>query len=316
MEMGACESCEYTKTTRKKVRREREELRASHFGNEIHLDVWGPSPIETINHHHYYVSFTDDHMRYTHITLLTTKDETFGAYKHFKAWAGTQHKVRVKRLRSDRGGEYLSNEFRDHLKSKGTEHRLTTHDTPQHNGIAESLNRRLLERTHPMLHQSALPKFLWGEAVMHAVWLKNRTSTRILENMTPLEALTGKKPDLSELPEWGTRVWVHNDKGSKLEGCSKIGKWVGFDEESTHAHWIYWPDRRTVSVERNVKFDENSVLIPNVDMPLEGEIEECRKEEERMEDKPVEEDQILDTNQPVDTQSSIIAPITPAQLPR
>ncbi len=73
-------------------------------------------------------------------------------------------------------------------------------------------------------------------------------------------------------------MWVHDDKGSKLEGCSKIGKWVGFDEESTHAHRIYWSDRLTVSVERNVKFDENSVLIPNVDMLLEGEIEECRKE--------------------------------------
>jgi len=315
-EMGACESCEYAKTTRKKVRREREEPRVSHFGNEIHSDVWGPSPIETINHRRYYVSFTDDHTRYTHITLLTTKDKTFEAYKHFEAWAATQHEVRVKRLRSDRGGEYLSNAFRDHLKSKGTERHLTTHDTPQHNRIAESLNRRLLERTSAMLHQSALPKFLWGEAVMHAVWLKNCTSMCILENMTPLEALTWKKPDLSKLPEWGTRVWVHNDEGSKLDGCSKIGRWVRFDEESTHAHWIYWPDRRTVSVERNIKFDENSVLIPNIDMPLEGEIEECSEEEERMEDKPVEEDQILDTNQPVDTQSSIITPITPAQLPR
>ena len=97
-EMGACESCKYAKTTRKKVRREREEPRASHFGNEIHLDVWGPLPTETINHRRYYVSFMDDHMRYTRITLLTMKDETFEAYKHFEAWAGTQHEVRVKRL--------------------------------------------------------------------------------------------------------------------------------------------------------------------------------------------------------------------------
>ena len=314
-EIGTCESCEYAKTTRKKVRREREEPRASHFGDEIHSDVWGPSPIETINHRRYYTSFTDDHTRYTHIALLTTKDETFDAYKHFEAWAGTQHGVKLKRLRSDRGGEYLSTEFRDHLRSRGTERRLTTHDTPQHNGIAESLNRRLLERTRAILHQSGLPKFLWGEAVMHAVWLKNRTSTRILENMTPFEALTGRKPDLSELPEWGAKVWVHDDEGNKLEGRSKIGRWVGFDEESTHAHRIYWPDRRTVSVERNIKFDENFILIPKVDMPLEGEIEE-RLEKERVEDKSVERDQLPDVNQPVDTQPFVVSPITPEQLPR
>lgn len=103
-----------------------------------------------------------------------------------------------------------------------------------------------------MLHQSGLPKFLWGEAVLHANWLKNRTSTRTLDHMTPYEALTGNKPNLSNLHEWGTKVWVHDDTNSKR---------------------IYWPGRRTISVERNIKFDENDILIPAVDdMPLEGEI--------------------------------------------
>src|SRR5271168_1899707 len=284
-DMGTCESCEYAKTTRKNIKKERQEPKATHFGDEIHSDVWGPSQVETINHRRYYASFTDDNTRFTHINLLTTKDETFDAYKHFEAWAETQHKVKVRRLRSDRGGEYLDHKFRDHLKSKGTERRLTTHDTPEHNGIAESLNRRLLERTRAMLHQSGLPKFLWGEAIMHATWLKNRTPTRVLENMTPYEALTGSKPDLSCLPEWGAKVWVHDREKGKLDGRSNIGRWVGFDEESTHAHRIYWPDRRIVSIERNIKFDDNFVLIPTVvDTPLEGENSEEGQEEVPTED--------------------------------
>jgi hypothetical protein len=69
-----------------------------------------------------------------------------------------------------------------------------------------------------MLHASGLPKFLWAEAVVHAVYLKNRTSTRVLENKTPYEALHGKKPNLANLPEWGMKVWVHDDTGSKLDG--------------------------------------------------------------------------------------------------
>ena len=77
--------------------------------------------------------------------------------------------------------------------------------------------------------------------------------------MTSYEALAGHKPNLSNLHEWGTKVWVHNTTNSKLEGQSNIGHWVGYDEKSTHAHRIYWPGRRTISVERNIKFDENNV---------------------------------------------------------
>ena len=57
----------------------------------------------------------------------------------------------------------------------------TVHDTPKHNGVAEWLNWTLLEWVQAMLHASQLPKFLWGEAVKHAVWLKNQTSTRVLD---------------------------------------------------------------------------------------------------------------------------------------
>ena len=138
-----------------------------------------------------------------------------------------------------------------------------------------------------MLHHSGLPKFLWGEAILHAVWLKNRTSTRALKNLTLFEVLTRKKPNLSNLPEWGTKVWVHDDGNSKLEGRSKIGRWVGFNADSMHAHRIYWPGKRMVSVERNIKFDETEVYIPSLNMPLEGENDSDSDDEESVK-RPVE----------------------------
>jgi hypothetical protein len=124
------------------------------------------------------VSFTDDHTRWTHVELLHTKDEVFNAYTDFEAWAKTQFRVRsFKRLRTDHGGEYLSHKFNQHLAANGTKQILTMHDTPTYNGVAKQLNRVLLEGTRAFLHSSTLPKFLWGEAVKHAVWLKNRTAT-------------------------------------------------------------------------------------------------------------------------------------------
>ena len=257
-----CASCEYAKTTRKPINKERTSTPARTFGEEIHSDLWGPSPIMTIGGRKYYVSFTDDYTRYTSLDLLKYKDETLAAYKAFAAWVKNQHGADIKRLRSDRGGEYTSKDFTKFLQEQGTERRLTTHDTPQHNGVAEALNRRLFERVRAILHHSELPKSLWGEAVMFAVWLKNRTSTRALgNNTTPYEKLYGKKPNLAGVPEWGQRVWVHYDKGSKLDARAVECRWVGYDRDSTHAHRVYWPDKHRVSVERNIKFVSTTVTI-------------------------------------------------------
>ena len=79
--------------------------------------------------------------------------------------------------------------------------RLTFSDnvTPQLNGVAEQLNRMLVERIQAFTHMSGLPKFLWGEALWHATWLKNCTATQALDGLTPHQALLGCTPDLSGL---------------------------------------------------------------------------------------------------------------------
>jgi hypothetical protein len=108
--------------------------------------------------------------------------------------------------------------------------------------VSEQLNCTLLEKVHAILHSSGLLKFLWGEAVKHAIYLKNHMPTIALDEQTLFEAFFGKKPNLEGLREFGTKVWVHDVNGSKLDGRSTIGHWVGFDEESS-GHRIYWPER-------------------------------------------------------------------------
>ena len=73
--------------------------------------------------------------------------------------------------------------------------------------------------------------------------------------------LYNKKPDLKNLYEWGGAVWVHTMTGTKLDGQSKTGKWIGFDETSKWHH-IYWPKRRNVTIERSLKFSNKEILIP------------------------------------------------------
>jgi transposase InsO family protein len=268
-----CDSCEYAKLTRKPIRSERTAPPAKNFGAEIHTDLWGPSPVNSLGGRRYYATFMDDFSRYTWVHTLRSKDETLDSYRAFANWALTQHNTKIKTLRSDRGSEYTGCEFTKFLQEQGTERRLTTHDTPQHNGVAESLNRHLLERVWAVLHQSDLPKNLWAEALHFAVWLKNCTSTQALgNNTTPYEKLYGNKPNLSGVPEWGQAIWVHFGTGSKLDVRGIEARWVGYDAESTHAHRVYWPYKNSVMIERNVKFASPYVTIhsgpPRIIMPL------------------------------------------------
>ena len=111
-----------------------------------------------------------DHSRYLFILCSKINHDT---YKNYEAELQTQHGVHIKRLCSDQGGEYLSTTFDDHLAKSGTLRSLTVHNTPKYNGVSEQLNCTLLEKVQAMLHASQLPKFLWGEAVKHVVYLKN-----------------------------------------------------------------------------------------------------------------------------------------------
>ena len=74
-----------------------------------------------------------------------------------------------------------------------------------------------------MLHASQLPKFLWGEAVKHAIYLKNRTLTKALNGITPYEVFYGRKLNLAGLHKFGDKVWVHTTTSLKLDGRSEIG---------------------------------------------------------------------------------------------
>src|ERR1700683_5107631 len=107
------------------------------IGGWVHSDVWGPAPVQTINSREYYTSYTDDRSRYTHVYLLRTKNQNFDAYKNYEAELRTQRGAHIKRLRSDRRGEYLSGPFDEHLAKSGTLQSLTVHDTPEYNGVSE-----------------------------------------------------------------------------------------------------------------------------------------------------------------------------------
>jgi transposase InsO family protein len=297
-----CKSCLAGRMTRKPISKSNEHAPAGVMGDEVHSDVWGPAPTETTQHKKYYVSFTDNATRYTAAVLMHAKDETFPSFQDLDARWEKEYGVKIKILHSDNGGEYKSREFDDYLASKGIARRLTVHDTPEHNGVAERLNRTLMEKVRAMLHAAGLPENLWGEALKHAVWLKNRTSTKALGGLTPYEAVHKSKPDLRNIYEWGCKVMVHVDGGKKLDDRAREGRWLGVAQDTIDGHRIYYPDNRTIRVERSIKFPETK---------RSGALHRVLNEGENPEIKPQEKPETIQHVPP--TNSAPIAPQIPPE---
>ena len=134
-----CDECIKSKITRKSLPKISGE-QAKKLGDKIYSDVWGPSRHLTTDKKLYYVSFIDDHSRESAIYLMSSKDQVFAKYKLYEAMMSWQRDVCIKTLLTDRGGKYTSKEFKEYLAKKGTKLRLTVHDTPEQNGVAERLN--------------------------------------------------------------------------------------------------------------------------------------------------------------------------------
>ena len=133
-------------------------------------------------------------------------------------------------MRIDNGKEFINEELKKWAAERGITLETTAPYSPSQNGVAERFNRTLLELARAMIIAKNLPIFLWDEAVSHANYLRNRSSTVALKDMTPQEAYTNKKPDVSHLREFGCDVWVLDESGtrSKLDPKSKKMIFVGF----------------------------------------------------------------------------------------
>lgn len=254
-----CEACIKAKATRKPFPK-RSETKYLNYGDKVVADTWGPAKVESLGGKKYYHLFQDLASHEEQVYFSRKKSEGFESYKTYEAWVNTQRGAKIRVFGSDRGGEFTSQIFDEHLEKKGTVRHLTVHDSPSSDGSAERANRTHLECVVAMLVSSGLPKSLWGEAVLHSVWIRNRVPTRSTdEDITPYEKGTGKKPNLSMLHEWGSTAWVKKLTASKLDSKVQKGNFVGFDEESK-GYRIYWPEKKKVSIERDVYFNKDEVL--------------------------------------------------------
>ncbi|KAM2111916.1 hypothetical protein ACFX1R_014483 [Malus domestica] len=172
-QMGTCECCLKGKMTKSPFTGKGE--RATEILGLIHTDVCGPMSTTSRGGFSYYITFTDDHSRFGYVYLMKYKSESFERFKEFKNEVEKQTGKQIKTLRSDRGGEYLSNEFLDYLKECGIVSQWNPPGTPQHNGVSERRNRTLMNMVRSMMSSANLPVTFWRYALYTAAYLLNRT---------------------------------------------------------------------------------------------------------------------------------------------
>nr|GEV18725.1 retrotransposon protein, putative, Ty1-copia subclass [Tanacetum cinerariifolium] len=138
-----CVSCLSGKMTRKAFSHHTEG--ATDLLEIIHTDVCGPLRHVSRQGASYFITFTDDYSRYGYVYLLKHKHEVFETFKVFKNKVENQLGKTIKAFRSDRGGEYRSQEFKYYLKACGIVQHITPSYTLQHNGVSERRNHTLLD---------------------------------------------------------------------------------------------------------------------------------------------------------------------------
>ena len=265
----------------------------------VHSDLWGPSQVESLGGKRYFLSIVDDYSRRVWVYILRFKHEAFGKFKEWKQLVENQTGRTVKKLRTDNGLEFCNREFEQLCTESGIARHLTVAGTPQQNGLAERMNRTLMDKVRCLLIQSGLPKTFWAEATCTAAYLINRSPSTAIEKKTPMEMWSGHPSDYGMLRIFGCVAYSHVKQG-KLEPKAVKCVLLGYPE-GVKGYRLYRLDNESPKIvtSRNVVFNESVMYkdtLKDSGAGTDKSVEELQVEVElqRLNNHSLEEDQTDD----------------------
>ncbi|GAU47720.1 hypothetical protein TSUD_285070 [Trifolium subterraneum] len=222
----------------------------------VYSDVCGPMQVDSIGGNKYFVSFVDDFSRKIWTYLINKKSDVLSVFKKFKSVEERQSGHKLKVLRTNGGGEYVSHDFAELCESEGIVHEVIPPYTPQQNGSAEMRNRTIMNMVRCMLKGKHLPKELWGEAIATATYILNLCPTKRLNGITPEECWSKNKPSVKHLRVFGSIAYKHVPDQSRRKLDDKAITMILVGYHSTGGYKLYDPVNKNVVVSRDVVFDE------------------------------------------------------------
>ncbi|CAI7753896.1 unnamed protein product [Closterium sp. NIES-54] len=226
----------------------------------VHMDVVGPTRAPSLSGSRYFLTIVDDHTRAVWVYPLKTKGEVAAAV--LKEWMPraqreSGHKVKV--IRSDNRGEFISADFEAVLKKKGIQHQLTVPYNPQQNGVAERFIQTLQEGARTLLGRAGLPDPFWVTALRQVALVKNRVLATVGDKQwVPYTKWYGSAPAVNMLRAYGCMVVFHvpKEKRGKLEASGRWGVHLGLVKD--HKGWLIWDlTSQQLTMSRDVKFLES-----------------------------------------------------------
>ncbi|GJZ27300.1 putative RNA-directed DNA polymerase [Tanacetum coccineum] len=254
-----CSHCLAGKQTRLAFK-SRSPFRMENILDLVHSDVCGPMKTKTLGGCSYFVTFIDDHSRKVWVYTLKTKDQVLDVFKQFHALVERQTGKKLKCIRTDNGGEYIG-PFDAYCREHGIQHQKTPPKTPQLNGLAERMNRTLVERVRCLLSHAGLPASFWGEALNTAVHVINLTPCVPLRFDVPDRVWSGKDVSYRHLRVFGCKAFVHipKDERSKLDVKTKPCVFLGYGQDE-FGYRLYDPVQKKLVRSRDVVFEEDLTL--------------------------------------------------------
>ena len=216
--------------------------------------------------------------------FMTKKSQALDCFKEYQALVEGPTGEQIGILHTHRGGEYVGKEFKRYLMSQQIDHEETDAESPEQNGVAERLNRTLMDKARVMVAHTGLSKRFWAEVVNTANYHHNRSPCQSFRgHITPYESWHGKKPDIAHLGTFGCIAYarIPDRKRTKLDdkvervrflGYSKGGKGYRLLEEvgNRMKHW------------RDVTFDETQFVF-TVPVPSKETVDHVSDQCDRME---------------------------------
>jgi hypothetical protein len=235
------------------------EYRAERRLELVHRNLCDPISPATPRGNKYFLLLVDALSRYMWVATISSKDRAATAIKDIQAWAEGESDLKLKALRTDRGGEFTATEFTEYCATEGVHHRHTTPYNPQQNDIIERRNGTVVATAKNMLKAKCLPRWFWGEVVNVVVYVMNGYPMKSVDNMTPFEAWHGRKPVVCQLRMFGCIVYMRNTTPhlKKIEDRGRKMIFFGY-ESGSKVYRAYDSITKCVHVTHDVVFDEQA----------------------------------------------------------
>ncbi|GJY00990.1 retrovirus-related pol polyprotein from transposon TNT 1-94 [Tanacetum coccineum] len=224
----------------------------------LHMDLFGPSAVQSYGGNFYTLVIVDDYSRYTWTRFLKHKNEAFDHFEILSKKIQIQKGCPIISIRTDHGREFDNEvQFGAFCDANGITHNFSAPRTPQSNGVVERKNRTLQEMARTMLNEQSIPQKFWCNAVDTSTYILNRILIRPFLGKTPYELFKGKKPSLEHFKVFGSKCFILNTKDylTKFDPKSTEGVFLGYSPNSK-AYIVLNKETMKVEESLNVKFDE------------------------------------------------------------